>query len=187
MTCPLCATDLDRDTLVVVDEGPDLRGFRCPNGHGRFLPSDLYTAWREGHDSGESTGAPIPTADTVGDVKVPKRCPEDGHIMGRYRVGDPASFWLDRCGTCHGVWFDGGEWEATVESGLLDQLPAIVSDAWQRTIDDVSAAQHRTDRLRAQIGPADLARIDDFRAWAWAHPARHVILARLGERPEADG
>ena len=185
MTCPLCAADLVSATLLVDDEGPDLRGAQCPAGHGRFLPSDLYLAWREGHDSAESTGVPIPPADAVGDVKAPKRCPEDGHIMSRYRVGDPASFWLDRCGSCHGVWFDGGEWEATVESGLLDQLPAIVSDAWQRAIEDTDAERHRTDRLRARIGADDLDRIDAFREWVWAHPARHVILARVGERPEA--
>ena len=84
--------------------------------------------------------------------------------MGRYKVGGEASFWLDRCGTCSGVWFDGDEWNATVQAGLLGQLPTIVSDAWQRDSESAQAAQMRTARLRDQIRGEDLDRVDAFRA-----------------------
>ena len=186
MTCPVCDAALQRAPLLPGDgDAPDLRGFRCPNAHGLFLPSDLYFAWREGHEPVVDGGGLIPSPDAVGDVKKPKLCPQDGRIMGRYKVGAGNTFWLDRCATCSGVWFDGDEWEATVEAGLLDHLPSIVTDAWQRTIEDDEAASTRAGTLRDRLGADDLERIDAFRTWAWAHPERHVILARLGERPEA--
>lgn len=186
MTCPVCDAELGRDTLLTGEEGaPDLRGFRCPEGHGLFLPSDLYFAWQEGHEPSAEGGGLIPSADEVGDIRSPKMCPQDGRIMGRYRVGGEDSFWLDRCGTCSGVWFDGDEWEATLAAGLLDELPTLVSDAWQRDIERAHAEQHREERLRERIGDDDMGRIDAFRVWLWAHPERHLLLARLGEAPDA--
>ena len=185
MTCPVCHSGLTRDTLLAGDgDTPDLRGFRCPKGHGVFLPSDLYFAWREGHEASAEAGGLVPDSADVGDLKQPKLCPQDGRIMGRYKVGGEASFWLDRCGTCSGVWFDGDEWNATVQAGLLGQLPTIVSDAWQRDSESAQAAQMRTARLRDQIRGEDLDRVDAFHAWVWEHPERHIILARLSEAPD---
>lgn len=185
MTCPVCGTALERATLLAADDGhAELRGFRCPRGHGVFLPSDLYFEWREGHAPSAADGA-LPSAEDVGDVKRPKLCPQDGRIMGRYKVGGEGSFWLDRCGTCGGVWFDGDEWDATVAAGLLAELPAVVSDAWQRDVEAAEAADRREARLRERVGADDLERADAFRAWLWAHPERSLLLARLGTAPDA--
>ena len=185
MTCPLCDADLERATLLpAAGSDPDLRGFRCPNGHGTFLAADLYFAWRDRHEPSGDGGALAPSSDAVGDVKRAKLCPQDRRIMGRYRVS-PDGFWLDRCATCGGVWFDGDEWVATVKAGLVDHLPTLFSDAWQRQVENASSDYSWDDRLRERIGADDLHRVDAFRAWLWSHPERSVILARLGERPAA--
>ena len=181
MTCPLCTAALDRTTLLASGDAPELRGFACPNGHGTFLPSDLYFAWREGREPSDASGA-LPASEAVGDVKQAKLCPQDGRIMRRYRT-DAEGFWLDRCSTCGGVWFDGDEWDATVEAGLVERLGAIFSDAWQRNVEEALTAQRWDDKLEAEIGADDLARIDAFRAWAWEHPQRHLVFARVQERP----
>ena len=183
MTCPLCDAEFERAALLDADgDAPDLRGFRCPEGHGVFLPSDLYFAWRDRSEPATDAEAMVPPSDQVGDVKRAKLCPQDGRIMRRYRVSPEGGFWLDRCGVCGGVWFDGDEWEATVAAGLLDRLPTLFSDAWQRQIEQASSTRYWDDRLRDQLG-ADLDRVDAFRTWAWAHPERSLIMARLRERP----
>ena len=185
MTCPLCDAEFERAALLDADgDTPELRGFRCPQGHGVFLPSDLYFAWRDRYEPSPEADAMVPPSDEVGDVKRAKLCPQDGRIMRRYRVSPEGGFWLDRCGACGGVWFDGDEWKATAAAGLLDRLPTLFSDAWQRQIEQSSSTRYWDDRLRDRIGADDLARVDDFREWAWGHPERSLIMARLGERPD---
>lgn len=184
MTCPLCSAALDQALLLDADgEAPVLRGFACPEGHGTFLPSDLYFAWRDRHEPAGEPSSDVPSSDEVGDVKRAKLCPQDGRIMRRARVSADDGFWLDRCATCGGVWFDGDEWAATVEAGLLDALPSFFSDAWQRQVEEARAAGYWDAKLRERVGAGDLRRIDDFRAWVWAHPEREVLFARLNERP----
>ena len=184
MTCPLCDAEFERAALLPADgDEPELRGFRCPNGDGVFLPSDLYFAWRDRHEPATEADPEVPPSDEVGDVKRAKLCPQDGRIMRRYRVSAEGGFWLDRCGACGGVWFDGDEWDASVAAGLLDRLPTLFSAAWQRQIEQSASERYWDDRLRTRIGADDLDRVDAFREWAWAHPERSLIMARLGERP----
>lgn len=184
MTCPICDAAFERaDLLPSDDAGDGLRGFRCPRGHGLFLPSDRYHDWRDGRDL---DGAPTPDAapaDDVGDVKKAKLCPQDGRIMGRYRAGAGADFWIDRCASCGGVWFDGSEWDATVAAGLHRVLPRIFTDDWQLAAEDALAAGDRRARLLRTVGEEDLNRADAFRDWVWAHAERHLLLARVNEPP----
>lgn len=185
MTCPLCRAPLDQATLLDADgDAPDLRGFQCPEGHGTFLPSDLYFAWLDRHEPMAETARPMPSSDAVGDVKRAKLCPQDGRIMRRARVSMDGGFWLDRCGTCGGVWFDGDEWAASVEAGLLDKLPSYFSDAWQRQLEEARSTSDWETRLKERVGAEDLERIEAFRAWVWTHPEREVLFARLNARPE---
>ena len=186
MTCPLCAAELERATLLTEADGvAALRGFRCPHEHGVFLAADLYFAWREGHEVGAEPGGIVPSSDEVGDVKRAKLCPQDGRIMSRFRTSHDGGFWLDRCATCGGIWFDGDEWDATVRLGLLDHLPSFFSDAWRRQVERESAERSHEVRLRERVGADDLGRVDEFRDWLWAHPERGALMARLTERPEA--
>ena len=185
MTCPICSADLAWTTLLDADgDAPELRGFRCPEGHGAFLPSDLYFEWRDHREDSARPRAQVPSSDEVGDVKRAKLCPQDGRIMRRSRVSLEGGFWLDRCATCGGVWFDGDEWAATVEAGLLGALPTFFSDVWQSQLEDARSAEHWEARLAERVGADDLERVDAFRQWAWAHPEREVVFARLNERPE---
>ncbi len=187
MNCPICDLVLDAATLLDADGGhPALPGFRCPDGHGVFLPSDVYAEWEgEGPDDEPEPQAVTVDADAVGDVKRAKLCPQDRRIMSRFRVS-PGGFWLDRCGACGGAWFDGDEWQATVDAGLHKRLASVFSDAWQRRVEDATVSQERRNRLESAVGSEDLARVDEAREWIWAHPQRHLLLARLSDRPVSD-
>ncbi len=181
MNCPICDTPLERLTLFRADGfGAELRGFGCSQGHGVFLPSDLYFDWRDRHEPRQVLDLSVVTGD-VGDAKRAKLCPQDGRIMLRYRSGGDRGFWIDRCGTCGGVWFDGSEWEATVAAGLHERLPRVFSDAWERDAEEESAVAARRKRLADAVGPDDLARADAFWEWVSSHPQRHLLLARVSE------
>lgn len=183
MNCPLCHQLLDRATLLSTQDGtPELSGYSCPEGHGVFLPADFYFAWHDNRTP-KTTLDLAQVSDDVGDVKRAKLCPQDGRIMTRYRVGGEGSFWLDRCGTCGGAWFDGSEWDVSVAAGLHEALPRVFTEEWQREFEDEAHARARRERLRRTLGTVDLERVEAFRAWAWAHPQRHLLLARLNERP----
>ena len=184
MNCSICRTPLERATLLVGEDGAsDLRGFRCPRDGGVFLPSDLYFAWRERHAEGDTGFAPRPK--DVVDVHKPKLCPQDGHIMLRHHLEPAASFWIDRCGVCGGVWFDPQEWEATVAAGLHEHLPLLVSDAWQREREAAASRHFHEERLRQALGNLDFERVETFRRWVERHEQAHLIWPRL--RPDADG
>lgn len=183
MDCPICSTPLERATLLESEGGlPALRGFRCPQDGGIFLPSDLYFGWREGQE-GIGTGAPPQPSDVI-DVHKPKLCPQDGRIMLRYHLKPAADFWIDRCGACGGVWFDPKEWEATVAAGLHEHLPLLVSDAWQREREAAESRRFHEARLREALGAVDYQRVEAFRKWADGHEQRHLIWAQL--RPGFD-
>ena len=181
----MCDAALAQASLLPADDsGSDLRGFRCPQGHGVFLPSDLYFDWREGREPTGDLDLSAASGD-VGDVKRAKLCPQDSRIMGRYRSAGDKGFWIDRCATCGGAWFDGSEWEATVAAGLHETLTHVFSDAWQREAEEATARAARRERLADAIGSDDLERTDAFREWVWSHPQRHLLIARVGERPDA--
>ena len=186
MNCPLCDRTLERTTLLPA--GPASHDLRCPGGHGVFLPSDLYYDWRDRGGPAAPDGARRPAApEEVGDVKRAKLCPQDGRIMGRYRVGAAGAVWGDPCGACGGAGFDGREWEATVAAGLVARLPDVFTDAWERAEVEAADAAARRGRVAAAVGEADLERVDAFRAWMWDHPQRHLLLAWVNERPPGDG
>jgi Zn-finger nucleic acid-binding protein len=80
-------------------------------------------------------------------------CPEGHGILVRARVGDVGKgFYLERCGTCHGVWFDTGEWERIAST----ELRAHLDDLWDpqaRRAALILRNEARLDTdLRARLG-----------------------------------
>ena len=185
MNCPLCDRSLDPTTLTESDGAQaGLPGFECPQGHGVFVPSDVYLDWQTASEEAAPETAPrVADSDEVGDVKRAKLCPQDGRIMRRFRISADGGFWIDRCSTCGGAWFDGDEWQATVDAGLAQHLPQIFSDAWQRRVEEALTGLDHRSRLAEAAGEDDLGRVDAFREWIWSHPQRHLLLARLNDRP----
>jgi len=59
-------------------------------------------------------------------------CPAGHGIMIRAKVDIDEPFYLDKCTSCGGIWFDRGEWLRIVENNLAENLCNIWSKAWQR-------------------------------------------------------
>ena len=108
MNCPVCKAT----TLVQEELEPGLPDKRCRQCGGRWIEGSRYLAWVAAHgrrlaDKPPEEGVELPVAES-GKAKL---CPECGRFLTRARVGRGASFHLERCGTCGGIWTDANEWE----------------------------------------------------------------------------
>ena len=189
MKCPACK-DM---TLEDFELEPGLAAARCGGCGGQWVNGAGYLRWVEARGpkppGGASAGAAeatgsgggdgTPAGQAVNDNRKAKLCPECGRFLTRAKVGRGLDFLLDRCGSCGGIWFDAGEWEALRARGLHDDAHFVFSDAWQADVlRRDREAQH--DRLLAQkVGEADWAEIKRVRAWLDGHPHRTALYAVL--------
>jgi Zn-finger nucleic acid-binding protein len=95
------------------------------------------------------------------DSMLPQKATEDaltgvcpfGHgllIRAKVDVDDP--FYLERCGRCGGIWFDGGEWQKLASTHLVFHLRDLWDPGFQRKMIREKAEKHHRDHLVASIG-----------------------------------
>jgi Zn-finger nucleic acid-binding protein len=99
--------------------------------------------------------------------------------MTRYRVGHGASFVLDRCAACGGVWLDANEWETLKTLDLSEQMHQAFSAAWQAENLRQERAAHAIRRLRQLLGESDFDKLNRDLQWIDTHRQRPVILDHL--------
>jgi len=59
-------------------------------------------------------------------------CPSGHGLMTRAKVEDNESpFYLEKCSSCGGVWFDKDEWQRIIENNLVECLSDIWCSSWQ--------------------------------------------------------
>jgi Zn-finger nucleic acid-binding protein len=58
-------------------------------------------------------------------------CPAGHGIMIRAKIGIDNPFFLEKCTTCGGIWFDNGEWLRVVNSDLTDKINEFWCKSWQ--------------------------------------------------------
>ena len=59
-------------------------------------------------------------------------CPQGHGILTRAKVESDQSFYLEKCSTCHGIWFDKDEWSKISESQLENNLLNLWSFSWKK-------------------------------------------------------
>ncbi len=59
-------------------------------------------------------------------------CPVGHGLLTRAKIDVEPQFYLERCTTCGGIWFDKGEWNRIIENHLLQNLQDFWTHAWQR-------------------------------------------------------
>ena len=184
--CPKCksvALVTAEGALAQVDASE--RSLACPSCHGYFLPHRVVEHWKSEPFVEVSDGVSTsmhPELDRKTGL-----CPLGHGILLRARVEAEQVFYLERCGFCHGVWLDGGEWQRLAASHYLEHLDDLWDPAWQRQRRS-EKLQHERDRsLSAQIGEklyGDLAAVvEPLRD----HPARAQALAWITERLDPHG
>ena len=175
MNCPVCK----QIALFPKDLEPDLSARECNLCGGRWIGSFQYWKWKE-HSGKELTQSEPPqTTLPVTDSTAVKLCPECGHFLRRFPVGEGLRFSLDRCGNCGGMWLDRNEWESLKQHGLHDHAHKIFSEVWEHRI----RQQEQTDAMekiyRDKFGLEDYKRIAEIKEWIDNHPHPSELRAFL--------
>jgi Zn-finger nucleic acid-binding protein len=177
MDCPV-----DQRRLRRLEIEAHLPAFECGDCRGHWLRFGDYLAWRERQpgDRPETTAATQLTPEVAEPRgSAPRRCPDCGHLLVRYRVGHGVAFALDRCGNCNGVWLDQAEWEALRARGLHDNVHQMFGSGWQYAVRTEDQQRRVVAQFERQLGSTDFARAEEFGAWLADHPRRSEILAYL--------
>jgi Zn-finger nucleic acid-binding protein len=125
--------------------------------------------------------APLPRKDV--DAKT-GLCPVDGSILSRAEVdlgAERPPIHLERCGSCHGVWFDAGEWSSLAERHLLEQIDEFWTAEWRarQRREHGDAAHDR--RLRDAFGEELYEALQDVARKLKGHERRSQALAFIRE------
>ncbi|MEL6159148.1 MAG: zf-TFIIB domain-containing protein [Cyanobacteria bacterium J06627_32] len=147
MKCPICHIE----SLKPVSLDTGLRAHQCTNCLGHWISSEDYWEWLESRPEDHNSRPPITLS--TGDALLPvvdnhtaNFCADCSRLMTKSKVGRGLNFYLDRCGHCHGVWFDQNEWENIQQMNLHHQVHYMFSNAWQFSV--------RQERYTPQKAPA---------------------------------
>jgi Zn-finger nucleic acid-binding protein len=175
MKCPVCKTNtLVSDTLV-----DDLLAAQCSNCHGYWIAANVYRTWlraKTGDMPQKASNLPFNPTWEVHEVKI---CPDCKHMLRRFKIFPDIDFYLDRCGSCNGIWFDANEWDALKERNLHDNLQDFFTRPWR----DHLLAEETRARMESvyllKIGDQDYEKIKEIRAWLDGNKQKNMLIAFL--------
>jgi Zn-finger nucleic acid-binding protein len=116
------------------------------------------------------------------------QCPSDKSIMSRATInvaGEPAPVHRERCGSCRGIWFDGGEWSLLSGKHLLEHIDEFWSAEWRTSQRHALEHERYERRLEETFGDDLLAQIRSLAGALRHHPRRSQALALLREESSA--
>jgi Zn-finger nucleic acid-binding protein len=175
LSCPKC----EREDLVNASHGAS----RCNACGGLFVPSSRVQELLASSD--------LPADNAVSRARDEKggRCPADKTIMARATIdlgGESGTIHLDRCGGCHGVWFDAGEWAVLSAKHLLEHIDEFWSAEWRNAQRHSLEHDQYQRRLEETFGPDLLSQIRSLATVLRGHPRRSQALALLTEESSAN-
>jgi Zn-finger nucleic acid-binding protein len=174
MKCPRCNTP---DLLpTMIEEALPAMG--CDNCHGSLVSLLHFRYWAETHKptSQPSGTAAIPDAT---DTTTAIRCPKCERIMMKYKLTGNVSNRIDVCSSCDESWLDGGEWELLEALQLSTDIPAILTDSWQRRIRREITQDTRRGVMIRMIGEDGVRRVEEFKGWLDRTDHRSDIMTYL--------
>jgi Zn-finger nucleic acid-binding protein len=154
----------------------------CDKCGGNWIPSFEYWKWREQHKDGlpeTRVEQAVPPNPAPSGALIVKLCPECNKILTQYRVGHGASFSIDKCGNCGGIWFDKNEWEALKARDLHDDIYLIFTAPWQDKVRSQESRRAQEALYRNNFGDEGFNEMQRVKAWIDGHPRKQEILAYL--------
>jgi len=106
-------------------------------------------------------------------------CPAGHGIMLRARIDAEEPFFLEKCGTCGGIWFDHGEWHRIVNAHLADRIHEIWCRAWQIQQQKDKSRQTYLDSNKKLLGSELFERLMKLSEDLKAHPEKGRAIALL--------
>lgn len=176
MKCPRCRTPDLKPTLIE----EYLPAMGCETCHGSLVSLLYYRHWAET----QKLNAPADPATPAGPVATSDSntalvCPKCARVMAKFKLTGTVANRVDVCSTCDEAWLDGGEWELLEALQLSHELPAILTDAWQRRIRREQSEGTRRSILTRMVGEAGAVRVEEFRDWLGKNQHKSHVLAYL--------
>lgn len=179
MDCPVCK----HPSFQKQELENQLIGKRCLRCEGVWISAREYWQWVQTRNTVEkalfdAAEVSLPV-ETEGQAKI---CPECGHLLRRYKVWPNVKFYLDRCGSCQGVWFDRDEWDYLKSRGEHGHVYEFFGELWQEEVHEEERCQRLVDLYLERFGAEDYTRIKEIREWLWDHPQQGALLAYLMDK-----
>jgi Zn-finger nucleic acid-binding protein len=178
MKCPRCRTPDLKPTLIE----EYLPAMGCETCHGSLVSLLYYRHWAETQKLAPSaetaappSAGPVATTDSMSALV----CPKCARVMAKYKLTGTVANRVDVCSTCDEAWLDGGEWELLEALQLSHDLPAILTDGWQRRIRREQSEGTRRSILVRMIGEEGTSRVEEFRDWLARNQHKSHVLAYL--------
>ena len=178
MQCPRCKTPDLKPTLIE----EYLPAMGCETCHGSLVSLLYYRHWAETQKLASTNEAaadvrpgPVATSDTTTAII----CPKCARVMQKYKLTGTVANRVDVCATCDEAWLDGGEWELLEALQLSHELPAILTDSWQRRIRHEQSEGTRRSILVRMIGEDGTSRVEEFKRWLGKNQHKSHVLAYL--------
>ena len=177
MKCPRCRTPDLKPTLIE----EYLPAMGCETCHGSLVSLLYYRHWAETQNSPRSPRlrSQPPLDPSRLPTRTPLVCPKCARVMAKYKLTGTVANRVDVCSTCDEAWLDGGEWELLEALQLSHELPAILTDAWQRRIRREQSEGTRRSILVRLIGEEGASRVEEFRDWLGRNQHKSHVLAYL--------
>lgn len=177
MKCPRCRTSDLKPTLIE----EYLPAMGCETCLGSLVSLLYYRHWAETQKltSRESTSPPPAGPVATADSSSALVCPKCARVMAKYKLTGTVANRVDVCSTCDEAWLDRGEWELLEALQLAHELPAILTDAWQRRIRREQSEGTRRSILVRMIGEEGATRVEEFKSWLGRNEHKSHVLAYL--------
>ena len=149
----------------------------CPSCEGNWLSAQSYQRWQALNGSLEA----IPTEVLPLMLEIPFQpapldgkaglCPECGTYLKRSRLNlKTASFYIERCPLCEGLWCDQGEWAVFEALGLHIQIPIVFQSDWQARIRKLEQLERQRLAVVEKLGSDIASRIFELGDLLKSHP-----------------
>lgn len=168
MQCPKCKTE-------ELQKNRDTSSYLCSKCQGLWLLNTEIPEYSEVSTVDNGNSPPDPSKND----QVTGLCPAGHGIMIRAKVDSSDPFYLEKCVTCGGIWFDKGEAQRLVESNFLQNLGELWSRAWQHK---QRKEQNRSNFLeinRKLLGDDAFQAIMDLVLQLKDHPEKGRAIALL--------
>lgn len=106
-------------------------------------------------------------------------CPAGHGIMIRARIDIDEPFYLEKCSTCGGVWFDNGEWKKIINYNLTESFSEFWCAAWQIKQRNEKNRRNYLDINRKLLGDTIFNEIMNLSEILKSHPEKGRALALL--------
>ena len=174
MKCPKCKTvDLH---IAKLDDDLPVHG--CEQCGGALVSLLSYRDWAERtyHDEDETSEQVNTDIAVDNDTRAALACAKCSKLMTKYSISGITKNRLDLCGSCDEAWLDAGEWELLKALKLSKNIPAVLSEVWQRKVrEDANQAALKV-RFTKILGEEDLEKAEEIRQWLKPHARRGDIL-----------